>query len=81
MSGYEQRTVRTYELGVVPTNSSLKIEWMDSKEAASFLRISEQALRNMTSNGRIPFYKLGRRNRYRKDELTDLVLSQRKGKL
>jgi excisionase family DNA binding protein len=64
-----------------PQPSSLKIEWLDSEEAAKLLRISVGALRNMTSNGQIPFYKLGSRNRYRKDELENLLLSQRKGKL
>lgn len=62
-------------------NCSLKIEWLDSLEAAKLLRLSVGALRNMTSNGQIPFYKLGNRNRYRKDELESLLLSQRKGKL
>lgn len=62
-------------------NCSLKIEWLDSLEAAKMLRLSVGALRNMTSNGQIPFYKLGNRNRYRKDELESLLLSQRKGRL
>lgn len=59
---------------------SLKIEWLDTEEAASLLRISVKALRNMTSNGQLPFYKLGRRNRYRKDELEAQLLSQKRGK-
>lgn len=59
---------------------SLKIEWLNSEEAAEFLRISIKGLRNMTSNGKLPFYKLGRRNRYRKDELEALLLSQKRGK-
>lgn len=58
---------------------SLKTEWLDSEEAAKFLRISVKALRNMTSNGQLPFYKLGRRNRYRKDELEAQLLSKRRG--
>lgn len=61
-------------------DSSLKIEWLDSEEAANLLRISVKALRNMTSNGQLPFYKLGRRNRYRKDELEAQLLSQKRGK-
>ncbi|MES2770227.1 MAG: helix-turn-helix domain-containing protein [Bdellovibrionota bacterium] len=59
---------------------SLKIEWLDTTESAEFLRVSIKSLRNMTSNGQIPFYKLGRRNRYRKDELEALLLSQKRGK-
>lgn len=59
---------------------SLKIEWLNTLEAAEFLRLSVKALRNRTSNGTIPFHKLGRSNRYRKDELTALLLSQKRGK-
>ncbi len=59
---------------------SLTIQWLNSEEAANVLRVSVKALRNMTSNGRVPFYKLGRRNRYRKDELEELLLSQKRGK-
>lgn len=59
---------------------SLKTEWLNSEEAASFLRISVKALRNMTSNGRLPFYKLGRRNRYRRVELESILHSQKRGK-
>lgn len=55
--------------------------WMDSREAAQFLRISVPMLRNMASNGQLPFYKLGRRNRYRRDELEALLFSNRRGPL
>jgi len=60
-------------------DSSLKTEWLNSEEAAIFLRISVKALRNMTSNGQLPFYKLRRRNCYRKDELETLLRSQKRG--
>lgn len=62
-------------------NRSLTIEWLDSEKAAAYLGISVATLRNMASNGQIPFYKLGRRNRYRKDELDSLMLKSRKAKL
>lgn len=63
------------------SDCSLKTEeWLTSEEAAKFLRISVKALLNMASNGYVPFYKLGRRNRYRKDELEALLLSQKRGK-
>lgn len=55
------------------------VEWLTSDEAATYLRISVGNLRNETSNGNIPFYKLGRRNRYLKSELTQLLLSSRRG--
>lgn len=64
------------------SESSLKTEylWLNTKEAAEFLRVSVKSLRNMTSNGYIPYYKLGRRNRYRKDDLEAILLSQKRGK-
>lgn len=54
-------------------------EWMDSDEAAAYLRISPYQLRNLTSNGRVPFYKFGRSNRYLRKELRELLLGQARG--
>lgn len=54
-------------------------EWLDSVEASVYLKVSLGALRNMTSNGQIPFYKMGKRNRYRTEELRQLLLSQKRG--
>lgn len=51
-------------------------EWMDSKEAAAYLSLSAGALRNLTSNGKIPYYKFFARNRYNKSEL-DIFLYQK----
>lgn len=67
---------------VVPATRSLKseeIEFLTIKEAAEYLRISEQSLRNMSSNGRIPYYKLGSRNRYRLEDLKELLLKTKRG--
>lgn len=63
-------------------DSSLTIEyeWLNTDEAAVYLKIPLKTMYNMTSNGYIPFYKLGRRNRYRKDDLDELLLSKRLGK-
>lgn len=63
-------------------NCSLKIEyreWLTSAEAAKYLGISQSSLFNMVSNGKIPYYKLGRSNRYLVSELRELLLSQPKG--
>jgi excisionase family DNA binding protein len=54
-------------------------EWMDTKEAAHYLRISPYQLRNLTSNGRVPYYKFGRSNRYLRKELRELLLGITKG--
>jgi excisionase family DNA binding protein len=54
-------------------------EWLTSAEAATYLRITKRQLFNLTSNGKIPYYKFGRSNRYRKDELRQLLLAQARG--
>lgn len=62
--------------------SSLETEsdtWFTSPEAAMFLGISVQALLNKVSGGKVPFYKFGRRNRYKKSELEELLSQNRKG--
>ena len=60
--------------------SSLKTEeWMTTKEAAEFLRIKCASLLNLSSNGKIPYYKFQRRNRYLKSDLSQLLLSNRRG--
>jgi len=56
-----------------------EIKWLSSDEAAAHLRISVKSLLNESSNGKIPHYKLGRRNRYRLDELNELLLVQKRG--
>lgn len=61
--------------------SSLKYrEWMSTPEAAEYLGLTVGSLRNMTSNGQVPYYKLGKRNRYLAVELRQLLLSQKRGK-
>lgn len=54
-------------------------EWLTSEEAAKYLKVSVASLRNMTSNGKIPYYKFDRRNRYRVDDLRKLILKNPKG--
>ena len=69
---------------VVPdkdVDCSLKTEkMMTSEEAAEYLGISIQSLLNRVSAGSIPYYKLGRLNRYKKSELAQLLLSNKRGK-
>lgn len=60
---------------------SLTIEWLTTKQAAEYLCLSKGAFLNMVSNGQIPFYKLGRRNRYRLLDLRELLLTQKRGAL
>jgi excisionase family DNA binding protein len=64
--------------GEIP-GSLTSTEWFTTEQAARYLGLSEAALRNMTSNGQVPYYKLGRRNRYRVPELRELLLSRKRG--
>jgi excisionase family DNA binding protein len=74
---------RSQNGGTQEVSCSLKTEeereWMNADEAASYLRISKGALRNLTSNGHIPFCKLGRRVRYLRSELQALLLANHRG--
>jgi excisionase family DNA binding protein len=57
-----------------------KQEWLTTDEAAEFLKVSAGCLRNLTSNGQVPFYKFGKRNRYLKSELHEMLLSEKRGR-
>lgn len=60
-------------------DDSLTTEWMTTEEAASYLKLSVGTLRNLASDGKVPYYKLGQRNRYLRKELKQLLLSNRRG--
>jgi excisionase family DNA binding protein len=53
--------------------------WFDSEEAAKYLAISVGTLRNLSSNGCVPYYKFGKRNRYLKSELHELLMKEPRG--
>ena len=64
-------------------SSSLKTnslaEWLTTEQAADYLKLSVGTLRNLTSDGKIPHYKLGRRNRYSVNDLRALLLQNKRG--
>lgn len=67
---------------ITPHNCSLTNEykeWLTSPEASLFLGISKSRLHNLSSDGKIPYYKFGRSNRYLKSELHNLLLSHPRG--
>jgi excisionase family DNA binding protein len=51
--------------------------WLDTKEAAQYLKVSQASLRNRVSLGKIPYFKFGRRNRYLRSDLDNLLFSNR----
>lgn len=52
--------------------------WLNSKEAASYLRVSVGQLRNLVWQKKIPHYHFGGRLRFSKDELSALMSSPNK---
>ena len=66
-------------LGEQVLENRIDQEWMTTNEAADYLRISSKCLLNLSSNGKIRFYKLGRRNRYLRSELQKLLLANPRG--
>ena len=58
---------------------TVELEWLNTDQAADYLCLSSGALRNLTSEGKVPYYKLGQRNRYLLDDLRNLLMSQRRG--
>ena len=49
--------------------------WLNSNEATQYLRVTNGALRLMIYRGILKPYKLGRRNRFKKDDLDRLIES------
>jgi excisionase family DNA binding protein len=50
----------------------MKLELVDAKVAAKELRVSQQLLRNLVKEGRVPFYRLSERTlRFDLGELRD----------
>lgn len=53
--------------------------YLTTKEVAIFLGVKEQQVRNWTSEGKLPFYKLGRLNRYKWCEIKEIIDSNPAG--
>jgi excisionase family DNA binding protein len=53
--------------------------WLNSEEAAGYLKVSVPQLFNLTSTGNLPYYKLGRSNRYMKTELDTYLEAEMRG--
>lgn len=70
--GIEEKSEIEYKKDVLFFENRVEREWLGTLEAASFLRISENALRIMVYRGQVPVYKFGRRLRFRKSDLSSL---------
>ena len=49
--------------------------WINSDQAANYLGISRKTLLNECYKGMIPYYKFGRRNRYKRSDLDKVILT------
>ena len=72
------------EIGIGSSDRSRFFEnqadiWLTTKEAAEHLRISAKSLLNLTSSGRIRYYKFGRRNRFLLSDLNRALLAHARG--
>lgn len=54
-------------------------EWLTTDEVASVYKLPKQSVRNMTSNGSLPVYKLGQRNRYSRTEIDSILFKSKRG--
>lgn len=50
-----------------------EVRWLTTCEAAQYLRVSVSSIKSMIYRGRVRPYKLGRHNRFRRDELDLLI--------
>lgn len=57
------------------TPSLESVRWLTSSEAAHYLRISISSLKMMVYRGQVRVRKLGRRNRFLREELDRLIKS------
>lgn len=59
--------------------SKNELVYLDSNEAAEFLRMEKKSFQNKVSNGKIPYRKFGRLNRFKKTELIQLLEKEKRG--
>lgn len=62
------------------SEKDIQFEFVNADQISTFLKINVQTVRNLTSNGKIPYYKFGKRVLYRLDEVRELVLKSKRGK-
>ena len=54
-----------------------KKQWMSAAQAAEYLSLTRKALYQAVYRGEIPVYRLGRRLRFRREELDRVLMAQR----
>ena len=59
--------------------TSQPTEWLTTDDVAAIYKLPIQSIRNMTSNGSLPVYKLGNRSRYSRSEIDSILLKNKRG--
>lgn len=52
-----------------------QVKWLTTSEAARYLRVSISSIKTMIYRGQVRVHKLGRRNRFLRDDLERLITS------
>lgn len=59
----------------------IKTDVMTIRELAIYLKMAEKTLYRLSSEGKIPAFKVGAAWRYRKSQIDDWILQQESGKV
>jgi excisionase family DNA binding protein len=59
--------------GILEAPKELAHKYMTAKQVAVYLQLEEKTIRNMTSEGRIPFVRVGGAVRYEKDKIDEAI--------
>jgi excisionase family DNA binding protein len=60
-------------MGNATADSLEPVRWLTTSEAARYLRVSISSIKTMIYRGQVRVHKLGRRNRFLRDELERLI--------
>jgi excisionase family DNA binding protein len=62
------------QLAREPKSSLENVRWLTTNEAAQYLRLSISSIKTMIYRGQVRVHKLGRRNRFLREELERLIM-------
>jgi len=63
------------QIASTPTDNAP--EWLSADQAADYLNIKKSTLYKKTMNGELPFYKPGKKLRFKRTELSEFIQSGR----
>ncbi|MBI2522650.1 MAG: helix-turn-helix domain-containing protein [Bdellovibrio sp.] len=66
-------SARLFDNRIFDKNEDEKVEWLDTDEAAAYLRVTPNALRILVHRARVKSFKLGSRLRFRLSDLLSVL--------